>query len=267
LTRSFATIDTGIWGHPDVRALPPLQQWLYLQLWTHPALNYAGVMDWNPKKNIAPLSAGSTEASIEAIVPLLIERRFIVLDRSTCEVFLRPYFRFDKLLEQRTLPVSMTKAYAATGSNQIRAAIVAELKNLKKEFPEWYSWKVRQVVDLMKHPDFYPAVEGSVEGAPEGRLEGRVYPKPQGGVEGQPIETDTETDASHLPARKSEVSLPKSWAPTADHIARAKELRVDVVKEADNFRLHAEAHDRRAANWNALGPPEPKKPPAVVTAE
>jgi hypothetical protein len=51
--------------------------------------------------------------------------------------------------------------------------------------------------------------------------------------------------------RGREAPLPKDWAPTADHIAVAKELGVDVIREADNFRLHAETHDRRAVRWNA----------------
>lgn len=45
--------------------------------------------------------------------------------------------------------------------------------------------------------------------------------------------------------------LPKDWAPTAEHIKRARERGVDVIDEAENFRLHAETHDRRAKNWNA----------------
>jgi hypothetical protein len=251
VTRDYATISTGIWGHPDVRALPPMQQWLYLQLWTHPDLNYAGVLDWNPRKNIAPLSDGSTEASIEAIVPLLVERRFIVIDRSTGEVFLRPYFRFDKLLLQRTLPVSMAKAYAGTGSNKIRAAIVSELKKLRREFPDWYAWKVPQVAELMKHPSIEGPVEGGPEGRVEGAVEGRVDPKPHPGVEGQPIDTDTSTTASTAEVRKRETRLPKTWKPTPEHETRAAEARVNLVVEADNFRLHAETHDRHAANWNA----------------
>lgn len=52
-------------------------------------------------------------------------------------------------------------------------------------------------------------------------------------------------------AKKPEIPLPGSWVPTAEHYARAKDLGVNVVAESESFRLHAEAHDRRAANWNA----------------
>lgn len=50
--------------------------------------------------------------------------------------------------------------------------------------------------------------------------------------------------------KKPELPLPESWAPTAEHVKRARERGVDLVAEVENFRLHAETHDRRAANWN-----------------
>lgn len=52
-------------------------------------------------------------------------------------------------------------------------------------------------------------------------------------------------------AKKRPTPLPKDWAPTAAHIERAKEKRVNVLNQAEAFKLHAETHDRRAANWNA----------------
>jgi hypothetical protein len=45
--------------------------------------------------------------------------------------------------------------------------------------------------------------------------------------------------------------LPKNWAPNASHIERAKEQGVDVIEQAEFFRLHAETHGRVAASWNA----------------
>ena len=54
-----------------------------------------------------------------------------------------------------------------------------------------------------------------------------------------------------ITGKKPSIRLPKDWAPTAAHLERAKTLRVDVVREAENFRGHSETHDRHAANWNA----------------
>lgn len=252
MPRDFANIQVSIWGNPDVRALPPLQQWLYLQLWTHPDLNYAGVLDWRPGRTVAPLSAGSTAESINALLPLLIERRFVVLDRETEELFLRSYFRHDGLLKQRTLPVSMVNAYSATGSNVIRGAIIHELRKLKMEFPDWQAWKLPQVLSILKHPAIDPAVYPAAEGRVEGGLEGKADP----GLSPHPTDTATSTDTASLltivgEAKMKETRLPADWVPTKAHYKRAQENRIDIVAQAEAFRLHAETHDRHAANWNA----------------
>lgn len=261
MPRDFANIQVSIWGNPDVRALPPLQQWLYLQLWTHPDLSYAGVIDWRPGRLVAPLSAGSTADTINALIPLLVEHRFVVLDEETEELFLRSYFRHDGLLKQRTLPISMVNAYSATGSNRIRGAIIHELKRLKHEHPEWQAWKLPQVLTILKHPAVDPSVEGRAEGGVEGKADPGVAPHPTDTA------TDTDTAALETGAKKSATRLPKTWAPTPEHFIKAKELGVDISAEAENFRLHAATNDRHAARWNAafsmwLNKAKPSKPVA-----
>ena len=52
------------------------------------------------------------------------------------------------------------------------------------------------------------------------------------------------------PAPK-ETPLPSDWAPTPEHEKKARELNVDLLREAETFRAHAEANDRRAKRWNA----------------
>ena len=53
--------------------------------------------------------------------------------------------------------------------------------------------------------------------------------------------------ARKAPAKR----LPEDWAPTDAHRKKAAELGVDLEREADRFRLHAEANDRRAVRWDA----------------
>lgn len=45
--------------------------------------------------------------------------------------------------------------------------------------------------------------------------------------------------------------IPDDWEPTQEHEAKARELRVDLAREAEAFRLHAQSVDRRAVRWNA----------------
>jgi hypothetical protein len=57
--------------------------------------------------------------------------------------------------------------------------------------------------------------------------------------------------------------------PTEKHRAQAREKSVDVGVEADKFRAHAEANDRRQVDWNAsfrlwLSNARPGAPVAVV---
>lgn len=47
------------------------------------------------------------------------------------------------------------------------------------------------------------------------------------------------------------IPIPDDWAPTPEHQAKAKELNVDLLREAESFKAHAEAQDRRAVRWNA----------------
>lgn len=51
--------------------------------------------------------------------------------------------------------------------------------------------------------------------------------------------------------KKTAHPLPADWKPTGSHIQMARERGVDLHQEAQLFRLHAEANDRRAAVWNA----------------
>lgn len=51
--------------------------------------------------------------------------------------------------------------------------------------------------------------------------------------------------------KKPETRLPADWVPTASHYERAKNSGIDITAQAEMFRLHADTHDRHAANWNA----------------
>lgn len=70
-------------------------------------------------------------------------------------------------------------------------------------------------------------------------------------VPSRPVPTnEEEASASSSSEAKRPAKLPKDWAPSAAHIKTAKDKGVDVVDEADNFRLHAETHGRTAVSWN-----------------
>lgn len=66
-----------------------------------------------------------------------------------------------------------------------------------------------------------------------------------------PTRPDPSIEEAKASSQARSISLPTDWAPTAEHFAKAKELRVDIAREVESFRLHAETHDRKAVRWNA----------------
>jgi len=66
-------------------------------------------------------------------------------------------------------------------------------------------------------------------------------------------ETETETLKS-LPAssrKKPASTIPDSWKPNDAHSQYAKEEGIALDFQAERFRTHAEANDRRIVNWDA----------------
>lgn len=45
--------------------------------------------------------------------------------------------------------------------------------------------------------------------------------------------------------------LPDGWQPTDTHRQRAKDRGIDLDREVETFKAHAEANDRRLVDWNA----------------
>lgn len=63
--------------------------------------------------------------------------------------------------------------------------------------------------------------------------------------------TKTYTEEAKASSQTREVQIPSDWAPNASHIKRASESNVDVLDQAERFKLHAETHGRKAKNWNS----------------
>jgi hypothetical protein len=67
----------------------------------------------------------------------------------------------------------------------------------------------------------------------------------------RPDPKEQEHSADKSTARKKPaVRLPADWQPTDAHLQK-RDDGIDVQREADTFRAHAEANDRRCVNWNA----------------
>ncbi|WIB25842.1 hypothetical protein [Curtobacterium sp. MCSS17_015] len=254
MPRDRANLRIDIWGDQDWRELSLGAQWLYEYLLTSPKLLYVGVADWRPAR-ISKLVAGVTAADVERFGAELEAARFVVTDVDSDEIQIRSFLRHDGILQNPNMWKSIGLDFTAVSSKTLMASVAHEVRRLRDENPDgfkrakdekgppinpWQSPHLRTLLDSpsdtpIKTPYETPSTTGSDRGSPTTTA------------------TSTTTEAS-LPSgdgRIKETRLPKDWAPTASHIELAKSRNVNVVAEADNFRLHAETHDRHAARWNA----------------
>ena len=262
MARDRANIRVDIWADQDFRDLTGEAQRLYLQLTTHPTLNYAGVCEWRPGR-LAAMARDLTAGSIERAGRELGERFFIVVDEQTEEVLVRSYVKHDGLLKQPKLVVSMTNAYAAIASKLIRNVIAFEVQKMHDREPNMAAWKVTQTETVLRaeaqdvrelSPGLTPLFTPELTPAFTPGFTPELTPS-SGQAQGLPTTTatTTATGTSFLApeAKAKEGRLPTDWVPSKAHYERAKERGVDIATEAEAFRLHAETHDRHAAQWNS----------------
>lgn len=252
MAREHANIRIDMWGDADWRSLSREAQWLYMLLLTHPDTNRAGVCDWRPGR-LSQMSAGTTPADIKRAARELEAKHFVVTDDVSEEILIRSYVKYDGVLKQPNLAVTMAKDWAGVGSMRLRAVVAFEVQKTRVHRPDLPIWGIEKLRTLLESPGLDIKSDPSVDPRVDPTDDPSGDPKPYPSVEGPSTSTSTSTatNASHSrEARRKETPLPKSWAPTVEHMQRAKELGVDVADQAENFRLHAETHDRRAANWN-----------------
>ncbi|MFK0002555.1 hypothetical protein [Paenarthrobacter sp. NPDC090522] len=264
MPRDRANINTGIWTDTDYRTLSRDQQWLYELLLTHPELSYAGVADWRPGR-ISQFAIGTTKQEVERIGAELQAKRFIVMDENTEEVLIRSFTRHDGLLKQPKLTVSMVNAYGAIASNNIREVFIWELRRLFNESPELKAFENNKVIALLKLPArpveaFTQANEQPDTQAVTQSFSPDVTPLFRvNAAQAQALPTSTATTTSTSPSgegvqgerKKPERPLPANWQPNDAHRAYATEKTVNIDREAERFKLHAQANDRRLRNWDA----------------
>lgn len=256
MARDRANINTNIWTDTHYRTLTRDQQWLYEMLLTHPELSYAGVTDWRPGR-LAQFAAGTSKQDVERIGQELQAERFIFIDEETEEVLIRSFTRHDGLLKQPRLTVSMVNAYGSIASNNIREVFVHELVRLFNEYPDLKAFESDKVLALLRLPA-RPMEAFTLGFTPELTLVFTPAVTPNAG-QGQALHTSTATSTATSPSgegvqgerKKPERPLPAGWEPNGAHKSYATTKCLDLAGEAERFRLHATAHDRRLRDWDA----------------
>jgi hypothetical protein len=217
-------------------------QWLYEFILTSAGLNLCGVMDWRPAKWTG-MSADATRERLEEWAAELEREHFVVIDRDKEEVLIRAFFRHDGILSQPNPMKGAAREFATIGSALIRGVISHELSRLEEDFPKGVGranvWElVPELRTLRKTPPI------DIRNPSE---------NPSGNPSRTSTSTSTSTETTFPPGEEpklKETRLPADWVPTTSHYERAKAAGIDIADAVENFRLHAETHDRRAASWN-----------------
>lgn len=252
MARDRANINTSIWTDQDWRDLSRDEQWLYMLLMTHPSLTYAGVADWRTAR-LSAMAGHTTREDIERAARGLQAARFVFVDDDTEEILIRSFLRHDGLLKQPKLSISMVNAFGAVASKPIRQVIVHELQRLNSEHPEWGAFTQEKVQALLKlegkdmaafTPSFTPAFTPPVT-----PTLGQADPLRT--TTATSTATSTVVEGSGEGRRKPARRLPESWAPKSAHTEYAQAEGINLEFQAARFRSHAEANDRRQADWDA----------------
>lgn len=271
MARDHARVNLTIWTDPDFRALPPAAQHLYLTLWTAPELSYCGVHDWRPAR-LTGLSRGYTAEHLETIATCLEARHFLVIDRDTEECLVRSWARFDGIMKQPRMAISLVNAYASVGSSKIRQVLVHEVRKIREESPGLSCWNDKRISEMLDHPaksakELPPVSDPFGDGFAPGLALG--LPQTETKVWGSvctpstpatapatnsfaPQPSSTEVSTKGAASRKRPATrIGDDWQPNESAVGYAAEKKLDLDGEAERFRLHAQANDRRQADWNA----------------
>ncbi len=146
------------------------------------------------------------------------------------------------------------------------AEVVAELTSNDPEKP---SWKVvdggYMIHDYAEHQTTTADIDAKREAGRKGGLAKAKHPASETEAPAKHLlstvlseslaktETETETETCvPVPSRKKPaVHLPASWAPNEAHTQYAETEGIALDFQAERFRTHAEANDRRIVNWDA----------------
>ena len=275
MARDRANINTAMWTDQDFRDLNMAEQHLYKLLMTHPTLSYVGVADWRPGR-IAAMTADATAAGVRATAESLQAKRYVFIDDETEEILVRSFLRHDGLLKQPKLSISMVNAFGSVASKMVREVITYELQRLQVEHPDWAAFGQAKVLDLLKGKgtDMAEFTQGLT---PAFALPFTPAVTPlfrPTGDQAQALPTATATTTATSPSgegvqgerKKPERKLPATWGPNDAHREYARARGLNLEEQAERFKIHAEAHDRRLRDWDAgfrmwltkATPPPPK---------
>jgi len=290
VARDYAQIVTAIWRDRDFRALCAADQRMYLLVTTQPDITAAGTLPLTVGR-WSTLAEDTTPDDVRASLERLAATRFVCMDTVTEELLVRSFVRWDKGYgNPKRRPVILRSA-AEIVSPALAAMLAEEFVSLglpadcladalSECLSDGRSAGVAEVAsaggfdgvsersvlsDALSTSDgLFPQVDRLSDALSTGVLrttspsDGVVVTKvssssphpstPVPAASGR----DAASGAKTKPKRPSRATaLPKSWQPTDEHHKRAAETGLDLPRQVELFRLHAETNGRTAKQWNA----------------
>lgn len=254
MARTYAQVYLTIWNDPDFRDCSTDAQWLYFTMLTHSSLSSCGVMDWRPAR-LTAMSNGMSIPRIQHAAWELGQKRLIAVDPDTEEALVRSFVRHDGILKSPNKTKALVREYGGIASRKLMQLVSIEVRRAAAEDPTLNGLETAKPVSKQFNEPFQEGSEMVPDWFRKGS-ESVPFQDPQ--KQGNPSKSVSHP-STLIPQPSTEVEnegttretrLPKTWAPTASHIQRAKDTGLDVIVEAEKFRLHADEKARTSANWN-----------------
>lgn len=265
MARDHARLFIRIWSDDEFTAMTESAQRAYMMLVSQAGVNWAGVLDYRPRR-WSQLAADTTPESLDKALRELAAARFIAIDEDHEEVLVRSYMRNDEVYKQPNLLKNALTAVRHVQSRALREMLADELRKLVPLIPAdrrdlvTNQDGVARVADLLSakgngNPSANPSGNPKTEPFGEPFKEGPGVGVGEGvGVLGtSSVVTSTaapKTKRTRKPKRQDEHQLPSEWRPNQSHRDRAAATGIDVGLQEDLFRAHAEREDRYVRNWN-----------------
>ncbi|MDF1705036.1 MAG: hypothetical protein P1U38_09705 [Aeromicrobium sp.] len=156
---SYVRTHASTWTDDDYRGLPQAAKALYTQLLSSPTRNTLGIGEWDLEEFVA-FDPDTTPGSVVDAMNILIERRYVVLDRKAYIV--RSYLRHNTHLIKNTKNArGLIRRFRETFSMRLRWVALHELHRLREEQPDLAGWPMLEELFTQAKFDYKLPSDGS----------------------------------------------------------------------------------------------------------
>lgn len=199
MPRTKAAFDLSYYDDPDVIALSPDAERLYMRLVISPTLSQAGTGPWQPRQLLRQLP-DFDEARLEQTTAELEQARFAYIDTTTEEIFVRALMRRDGVAKQPNVLNNACGVALLVRSAKLRPLVGRELDRIRREMypdPHAADLKGPRRAVTVKLAEVVPVLWPDADANPSAVSPGNPY---EGGV-GNPYAVRVNQPVDNTPDR------------------------------------------------------------------